>query len=140
MCNKLYIYVFNQQNQDDWLKEQIHKIIPKFVEPRGTIHIYILYFTFFIFPICLCQRSRSIFWYIDQARSICFLPDFVRTRFLSQIYNNKNMPSDRFACIEYNIANSSWHFGPNGSLWTGLSPTKQYMDLSFASVHIIFCG
>jgi len=34
------------------------------------------------------------------------------------------MSSDRFACIEYNITNSSWHFGPNGSLWTGLSPTK----------------
>jgi hypothetical protein len=32
------------------------------------------------------------------------------------------MSSDRFACIEYNITNSSWHFGPNGSLWTGLSP------------------
>jgi len=24
------------------------------------------------------------------------------------------MSSDRFACIEYNITNSSWHFGPNG--------------------------
>ena len=34
------------------------------------------------------------------------------------------MSSDRFASIEYNIANSSWHFGPNGSLWTGLSLTK----------------
>jgi hypothetical protein len=32
--------------------------------------------------------------------------------------------SDRLACIEYNITNSSWLFGPNGSLWTGLSPTK----------------
>ena len=27
------------------------------------------------------------------------------------------MSCDRFACIEYNITNSSWHFGPNGSLW-----------------------
>ena len=26
--------------------------------------------------------------------------------------------------IEYNITNSTWHFGPNGSLWTGLSLTK----------------
>jgi hypothetical protein len=25
------------------------------------------------------------------------------------------MSSDRFACIEYNITNSSWHFGSNGS-------------------------
>ena len=24
------------------------------------------------------------------------------------------MSSDRFASIEYNIANSSWHLGPNG--------------------------
>jgi len=36
----------------------------------------------------------------------------------------KNMSTDRFGSIEYNIINSSWHFGPNGSLWTGLSPTK----------------
>ena len=64
--------------------------------------------------------------------------DFVRTRFLSQIYNNKNMSSDRFTCIQYKIANSSWHFGPNGSLWTGLSPTKQYIDLSSASLRSIY--
>jgi hypothetical protein len=31
------------------------------------------------------------------------------------------MSSDRFACIEYNISNSSWHFGPNGSLWTDVT-------------------
>jgi hypothetical protein len=45
------------------------------------------------------------------------------------------MSSDRFACIEYNITNSSWHFGPYGSLWTGLSHTtcrsiNCHMDLS----------
>ena len=34
------------------------------------------------------------------------------------------MSSDKFACIEYNITNSSWHFGPNSSLWTSPSPTK----------------
>ena len=34
------------------------------------------------------------------------------------------MSSDRFTCIEYNITNSSWHFGPIGSLWTGLSPAQ----------------
>ena len=28
------------------------------------------------------------------------------------IYNNKNMSSDRFACIEYNITNSSWPLVP----------------------------
>ena len=36
----------------------------------------------------------------------------------------KNMLSDRFVSIEYNITNSSLHFGPNDSLWTSLSPTK----------------
>jgi hypothetical protein len=29
----------------------------------------------------------------------------------------------------YNIANSSWHFGSYGSIWTGPSPKKYYMDL-----------
>ena len=92
----------------------------------------------FIFSICLCQHSRSIFQYIDRVQSIyCFLPDFVRIRFPSQINNTKNMSSDRLACLEYNITNSSWHFGPNASLWTYLSPTKQYMDLSSASLRSI---
>ena len=30
---------------------------------------------------------------------------------------------------KYNIANSSCHFGSYGSIWTGLSPKKYYMDL-----------
>ena len=30
---------------------------------------------------------------------------------------------------KYNIANSSFHFGSYGSVWTGLSPKKYYMDL-----------
>jgi hypothetical protein len=30
---------------------------------------------------------------------------------------------------KYNIANSSCHFGSYGSIWTGPSPTKYYMDL-----------
>ena len=29
---------------------------------------------------------------------------------------------------KYNIANSSCHFGSYGSIWTGSSPTKYYMD------------
>jgi hypothetical protein len=29
------------------------------------------------------------------------------------------------------IANSSWHWGSYGSIWTGRSPTKYYMDRSF---------
>lgn len=40
--------------------------------------------------------------------------------------------------VEYNIANSSWHFNTNFSLWTGRSPPKCYMDLGFASVYIMF--
>ena len=30
---------------------------------------------------------------------------------------------------KYNIANSSCHFGSYGSIWTGPSPNKYYMDL-----------
>jgi hypothetical protein len=40
----------------------------------------------------------------------------------------KYMSSDIFAFIEYNITNSARHFGPNSSLWTGLSFTKYFMD------------
>ena len=32
---------------------------------------------------------------------------------------------------KYNIANSSCHFGSCGSIWTGPSPKKYYMDRSF---------
>ena len=41
---------------------------------------------------------------------------------------------------KYNIANCSCYFGSYGSIWTGPSPKKYYMDLrsSEASVHIIF--
>ena len=38
------------------------------------------------------------------------------------------------------LANSLWHWGPYGSWWTGMSPTKYYMDRSEAEVHIQFCG
>jgi hypothetical protein len=58
-------------------------------------------------------HPQNIIWTEAKLRSIYYF-----------VYNNKNMSSDRFACIEYNITNSSWHFGPNGCLWTGLSPTK----------------
>jgi hypothetical protein len=37
---------------------------------------------------------------------------------------------------KYNITNSSCHLGSYGSIWTGSSPKKNYMDQ--ASVHIIF--
>jgi hypothetical protein len=37
---------------------------------------------------------------------------------------------------KYNIANSSCHFGSYGSIWTGSSPNKYYMDLrSFGPYH-----
>jgi hypothetical protein len=70
----------------------------------------------------------------------------------------KNMSSDIFVSIEYNVRNRSWHFGTNGSLWnqyltncswqwepygslwTGMSPTKLYKDRSEAEVHILFGG
>ena len=38
---------------------------------------------------------------------------------------------------KYNIANSSCHFGSYGSIWTGPSPKKYYMDLSFSPYNIL---
>jgi hypothetical protein len=37
-----------------------------------------------------------------------------------------------------NIANSSWHWGSYGSIWTGPSPKKYYMDRSFRDPYNIF--
>jgi hypothetical protein len=39
---------------------------------------------------------------------------------------------------KYNIANSSCHFGSYGSIWTGPSPKKYYMDRSFWGPYNIF--
>ena len=39
---------------------------------------------------------------------------------------------------KYNIANSSCHFGSYGSIWTGPSPKKYYMDLRSFSPYNIF--
>ena len=36
------------------------------------------------------------------------------------------------------IANSSWHWGSYGSIWTGLSPKNYYMDRSFWGPYNIF--
>ena len=39
---------------------------------------------------------------------------------------------------KYNIANSSCHFGSNGSIWTGPSPKKYYMNLRSFGPYNIF--
>jgi hypothetical protein len=39
---------------------------------------------------------------------------------------------------KYNIANSSCHFGSYGSIWTGPSPKKYYMDLGSFGLYNIF--
>jgi hypothetical protein len=39
---------------------------------------------------------------------------------------------------KYNIANSSCHFGSYGSIWTGPSPNKYYMDLRSFGPYNIF--
>ena len=39
---------------------------------------------------------------------------------------------------KYNIANSSCHFGSCGSIWTGPSPKKYYMDLRSFGPYNIF--
>jgi len=36
------------------------------------------------------------------------------------------------------IANSSWHWGSYGSIWTGPTPKKYYMDRSFWGPYTIF--
>jgi hypothetical protein len=45
-------------------------------------------------------------------------------------------------CIKYiipvYIANSSWHWGSYGSIWTGPLPKKYYMDRSFWGPYNIF--
>ena len=63
----------------------------------------------FIFAICLCQRSRSLFSYMNR--------QYMDRPGTCIILDKKN-----------NIANSSCHFGSYGSIQTGPSPKKYYMD------------
>ena len=88
-------------------------------------YMLILYFTFlfslFVF-VSTAGQYFSILTGHDQYN--VFLRILSELVFCLRCTITKNMSSDRFASIEYNITNSSWHFGPNGSLWTGLSPTK----------------
>ena len=97
------------------------------------LYFFILYFTIilslFVFvsePVnILVYWSVNILVYCPGPVNIMFSTGFCTNSFFCLRYTiTKNMSSDRFASIEYNITNSSWHFGPNGSLWTGLSPTK----------------
>ena len=71
----------------------------------------------FIFPICLCQRSRSLFCYMDRQYmdrpGTCIILD-----------------------KEYNIANSSCHFGSYGSIWIGPSPK---INIFLATDRSIYC-
>ena len=72
------------------------------------IYMYITLYLF-IFPICLCQRSRSLFLYMDRS-----------------LYQYMDRPGTCIIILDkkYNIANSSCHFGSYGSIWTGPSPKK----------------
>ena len=81
-----------------------------------TISILIINITLyvFIFPICLCQRSQSLFSYMDRPGTRIILDK------------------------KYNIANNSCHFRSYGSIWTGLAPKKYYMDRSFRVPYNIF--
>ena len=71
-----------------------------------TLHVY--------FPICPCQRSQSLFSYMDRS-----------------LFQYMDRPGTYIIIldIKYNIANSSCQFGSYGSIWTGPSPKKYYMDL-----------
>jgi hypothetical protein len=83
-----------------------------YIIPRQRIYCYIT-LNVFIFPICLCKRSRSLFLYMDRPGT-CIVLD-----------------------KKYNIANTSCHFGSYGSIWTGPSP-KKYMDLRSFGPYNIF--
>jgi hypothetical protein len=84
-----------------------------YIIPRQRIYCYITLYVF-IFPICLCKRSRSLFLYMDRPGT-CIVLD-----------------------KKYNIANTSCHFGSYGSIWTGPSPKKYYMDLRSFGPYNIF--
>ena len=97
-----------------------------------TVYILFFYITLyvFIFPICLCQRSQSLFSYMD----LSLKSNQIKSKVLFQYMDRPG------TCIiildkKYNIANSSCHFGSNGRIWTGPSPKKYlvtdcYMTLS----------
>ena len=92
--------------------------------PKGhnpTLNITIYYTLRFYFPyLSLLVQLVTIFVYgpvVYEPASTCIILD-----------------------KKYNIANCSCHFRSYGSIWTGPSPKKYYMDISCASVHIILFG
>ena len=82
-----------------------------------VIYINIYYTLRFYFPyLYLLAQPVNITLYgpgLD-----CLVFDSVPERYLHYYLDKK-----------YNIANSSCHFGLYGSIWTGSSPKKYYMDL-----------
>jgi hypothetical protein len=46
------------------------------------------------------------------------------------IYRGRTVSYFSLSFGDQYYTNSSWHWGPYGSLWTGLSPPKYYMDWS----------
>jgi hypothetical protein len=71
----------------------------------------------------VCPLSIDDFWLL-----LCYLLAII----LSVLY--RFTTSDYFFGIFklfLHIANSSWHWGSYGSIWTGPSPKKYYMDRSF---------
>jgi hypothetical protein len=88
--------------------------------------IYIDYTLRFYFPyLSLLAQPVNITLYgpgLD-----CLVFDSVPERYLYYYFDKK-----------YNIANSSCHFGSYGSIWTGPSPKKYYMDLRSFGPYNIF--
>ena len=104
-------------------KEKCCSVMQNTTQKTKYIYIYITLYVF-IFPICLCQRSRSLFLYMDRS-----------------LFQYMNRPGTRIIILDkkYNITNSSCHFGSYGSIWTGPSPKKYYMNLrSFGPYNIFF--
>ena len=86
-------------------------------QPVNTL-VYTYYTLCFYFPyLSLLAQPVNITLYgpgLD-----CLVFDSVPERYLHYYFREK----------KYNIANSSCHFGSYGSIWTGPSPKKYYMDL-----------
>ena len=83
----------------------------------GTnINIYILHFTFLFSLVVFVSAAGHYFriW-TGQVQCTCIILD-----------------------KKYNIANSSCYFGSYGSIWTGPSPKKYYMDLRSFGPYDIF--
>jgi hypothetical protein len=86
-----------------------------------------------IFQMCLSEKHNVIGGFHNWHDNISI------TNLGQNLWQHMDRPG---TCIildkKYNIANSSCHFGSYGSIWTGPSPKKYYMDLRSFGLYNIF--